>query len=79
MSPHPLAPINEEGSWTTQPKDDKNSSSCDVSVATSSTGIIDDPDFNFDPEAVDFEPLLVSGTGKILSYHSEHHIQQYHS
>ena len=78
MSPHPLAPINEEGSWA-QPKEDKNSSSCDVSVATSSNGIIDDPDFNFDPEAVDFEPLLVSGTGKILSYHSEDHIQQYHS
>mmetsp|Transcript_27200 Transcript_27200/g.56659 ORF Transcript_27200/g.56659 Transcript_27200/m.56659 type:complete len:433 (+) Transcript_27200:72-1370(+) len=24
----------------------------------------------FDPDAVDFEPLLVSGTGKILNYHS---------
>ena len=24
----------------------------------------------FDPDAVDFEPLLVSGTGKILSYHT---------
>ena len=70
MSPQPLLPINEEGSW-------KNSSA--DSVATSSSGIIDDPDFNFDPEAVDFEPLLVSGTGKILSYHSEDHIQQYHS
>jgi len=79
MSPQPLSPINEEGSWT-QPlsKDEKNpSSSCNVSVATSSSGIIDDPDFNFDPEAVDFEPLLVSGTGKILSYHSEDHIQYY--
>ena len=76
MSPQPLVPINEEGSWT-QPKDDKNSSS--DSVATSSSGIIDDPDFNFDPDAVDFEPLLVSGTGKILSYHSEDHIQLYHS
>ena len=79
MTPHPLVPINEEGSWT-QLKDDKNSSSsCNVSVATSSSGIIDDPNFNFDPEAVDFEPLLVSGTGKILSYHSEDHIQYYHS
>lgn len=81
MSPQPLSPINEEGSWT-QPlrKDEKNpSSSCNASVATSSSGIIDDPDFNFDPEAVDFEPLLVSGTGKILSYHSEDHIHIYHS
>jgi hypothetical protein len=24
----------------------------------------------FDPDAVDFEPLLVSGTGKVLTYHS---------
>lgn len=24
----------------------------------------------FDPDAVDFEPLLISGTGKILSYHT---------
>ncbi len=81
MSPQPLSPINEEGSWT-QPlrKDEKNpSSSCNTSVATSSSGIIDDPNFNFDPEAVDFEPLLVSGTGKILSYHSEDHIHIYHS
>ena len=77
MPPYPLVPINEEGSWT-QLKDDKNSS-CNNSVATSSSGILDDPDFNFDPEAVDFEPLLVSGTGKILSYHSEDHIKYYHS
>ncbi len=78
MSPSPLVPINEEGSWVPL-KDDKNSSSSNVSVATSSTSGIDDPDFNFDPDAVDFEPLLVSGTGKILSYHSEDHIQYYHS
>jgi hypothetical protein len=25
---------------------------------------------DFDPDAVDFEPLLVSGTGKVLTYHS---------
>ncbi|KAL3783286.1 hypothetical protein HJC23_007955 [Cyclotella cryptica] len=37
------------------------------SRASSSSGI-DDLDF-IDPDAVDFEPLLVSGTGKILSYH----------
>lgn len=49
-----------------------------ASVASSSNGI-DDPDFDVDPESVDFEPLLVSGTGKILSYHSEHHTLSYHS
>ncbi|KAL7489153.1 hypothetical protein ACHAW6_015545 [Cyclotella cf. meneghiniana] len=38
------------------------------SRASSSSGI-DDLDF-IDPDAVDFEPLLVSGTGKILSYHN---------
>jgi hypothetical protein len=79
MSPSPLAPINEEGSWAPL-KDDKNSSSsCNVSVATSSSGVIDDPDYNFDPNSVDFEPLLVSGTGKILSYHTDDHIEYYHS
>lgn len=79
MPPFPLAPINEEGSWLPLKEDKKMSSSCNVSVATSSGSCIDDPDFNFDPDAVDFEPLLVSGTGKILSYHSEDHIQLYRS
>jgi len=38
---------------------------------------IDDIDYEIDPEAVDFEPLLVSGgTGKILSYHSESHVEE---
>ena len=83
MSPSPHIPtINEEGPWE-EPlhNDDKNTTtSGNLSVASSSTGIdIDDPDFNLDPEAVDFEPLLVSGTGKILSYHSEQHTLSYHS
>lgn len=81
-SPHIPATINEEGPWE-EPlhNDDKNTTSGNLSVASSSTGIIDidDPDFNLDPEAVDFEPLLVSGTGKILSYHSEQHTLNYHS
>ncbi|KAL7462626.1 hypothetical protein ACHAXS_003006 [Conticribra weissflogii] len=38
---------------------------------------IDDIDYEIDPDAVDFEPLLVSGgTGKILSYHSESHVEE---
>lgn len=43
-------------------------SSGDVSYA-SSRSLQDDIE-QFDPDAVDFEPLLISGTGKILSYHS---------
>ena len=77
MAPHPLVPINEEGTWT-KLKEEKNAPSSSSSVATSS-GVLDDPDFDFDPEAVDFQPLLVSGTGKILSYHSEDHIHHYRS
>jgi hypothetical protein len=82
MSPSPHIPtINEEGPSPPLHNDDKNTTtSGNLSVASSSTGIdIDDPDFNLDPEAVDFEPLLVSGTGKILSYHSEQHTLSYHS
>lgn len=39
------------------------------SRASSSSGI-DDIDFEIDPDSVDFEPLLVSGTGRILQYHN---------
>lgn len=45
--------------------------SCDISQASSS-GCMDDINIHeFDTDAVDFEPLLISGTGKILNYHSE--------
>ena len=46
---------------------DCEKSAVSLSRASSSSGI-DGLDF-IDPDAVDFEPLLVSGTGKILSYH----------
>ncbi|KAL7444526.1 hypothetical protein ACHAXH_008385, partial [Discostella pseudostelligera] len=52
-----------------QQEDTSGESTCDISRTSSSGGI--DEIHDFDPDAVDFEPLLVTGSGKILSYHSE--------
>mmetsp|Transcript_28525 Transcript_28525/g.60195 ORF Transcript_28525/g.60195 Transcript_28525/m.60195 type:complete len:435 (-) Transcript_28525:237-1541(-) len=41
---------------------------CDVSLSSGASYIDEMKDF--DPNAVDFEPLLVSNTGRILTYHS---------
>ena len=65
MVPSPL--LKDEQSELEQ-EETLGVSSGDVSYA-SSRSLQDDIE-QFDPDAVDFEPLLISGTGKILSYHS---------
>ena len=52
-----MEPILEQGC---------NESTADSGSCAPSSGLND----AFDPDAVDFEPLMVSGTGKILSYHT---------
>ena len=49
------------------PQSKQDSSSCDVSL--SSNSCIDDYEIQDFDDAVDFEPLIVTGSGKILSYH----------
>ncbi|KAL9188388.1 hypothetical protein ACHAXT_006766 [Thalassiosira profunda] len=49
------------------PQSKQDSASCDVSL--SSNSCIDDFEIQDFDDAVDFEPLIVTGSGKILSYH----------
>ena len=62
-----MEPILEQGC---------SESTADSSSCAPSSGLND----AFDPDAVDFEPLMVLGTGKILSYHTtayyEDHLSQ---
>lgn len=65
MTPSPL--LSSQNSKLEEQSGDISS---EVSVASSS-GCMHDITLSFDPDSVDFEPLMVSGTGKILTYHSE--------